>query len=82
MIDVIINSNDTCLAKYVDEPVVSLQYKTKVGIVCGNCNLSFSTRNYMIETNRYRYMANCPHCGKWNRMNLFAEGYRDIYERF
>jgi Zn ribbon nucleic-acid-binding protein len=29
-----------------------------------------------------RYIANCPHCGKWNKMNLFTEGYRDIYERF
>lgn len=82
MIDIIIHPNDTCLAKYVDGPIVSLKYKTYVGIVCGNCNLSFGTCNYMTETARHRYVANCPHCGKWNKMNLFTEDYRDIYQLF
>jgi hypothetical protein len=82
MIDIIIHPNDTCLARYVDEPIVSLRAKTKIGVVCGNCNLSFRTNRYMLETARYRYVANCPHCGKWNRMNLFGEDYRRIYERF
>lgn len=82
MIDILIHPNDICLAKYVDKPIVSSTTKTMIEIVCGNCYLSFSTNKYIIETSRHRYIANCPHCGKWNKMNLFTEGYRDIYELF
>lgn len=80
MIDIIIHPNDTCLAKYVEDPIVSSRYRTKIGVACGNCNLSYKTNRYMLHNKRY--IANCPHCGKWNKMNLFTEGYRDIYERF
>lgn len=82
MIDLIINPRDVCLAKYIDSPVVSLYPRTKIGLVCGNCNLSFNTKKYIINTNRYRYLANCPHCGKWNKINLFTKESRDIYEVF
>lgn len=82
MIDIIIHPSDTCLAKYVSEPIVSFYSKPKINVVCGNCNLSFSSKRYMMEMTRYRYVANCPHCGKWNKMNLFGEDYRDIYQLF
>ncbi len=82
MIEIFTHPSDTCLAKYVDASIVSLRPKTNIGVVCGNCNLSFTTNNYILETSKYRYLANCLHCGKWNKMNLFTEGYRDIYELF
>ncbi len=82
MTDILIYPNDVCLAKYINNPILSLETKMTVHAVCGNCYLSFSTDKYMLETRRHRYVANCPHCGKWNKMNLFTEGYRDIYELF
>jgi len=82
MINILIDPNNICLAKYVDVPIVSSTPRIKIGVVCGNCNLSFGTNNYMLENGRRRYIANCPHCGKWNKMNLFTEDYRDIYQLF
>jgi hypothetical protein len=75
MIKIIINSNDTCLAKHIDKPIVSLYPRTKINVVCGNCNLTFATSDYIPDKNRY--ISNCPHCGKWNRLNLYTMGVKE-----
>lgn len=64
-----------CLAKYVEDPVTSLKPKLNIGIVCGNCNLSFTTDKYceIKSSTKRRYVANCIHCGKWNRVYLRTE---------
>jgi RNase P subunit RPR2 len=79
MIKIIINSNDTCLAKYIDKPIVSLYPRTKINVVCGSCNLSYITNQYY--NNNYngkkRFVASCKHCGKWNRLNLYTMGVKE-----
>jgi hypothetical protein len=75
MIKLVISSDDTCLAKYIDKPIVSLYPRTKINVVCGSCNLTFATNNYIPDKNRY--ISNCPQCGKWNRLNLYTMGVKE-----
>lgn len=65
----LIQKEDVCMAKYTSSQVLS--YKNQ--IICGSCNLSFLTRDYIkyyIDKDRYRYISNCPHCGKWNKIKV------------
>jgi hypothetical protein len=75
MTKLIINSEDVCLAKYIDKPYISSWPLIQVEVTCGSCNLTFATNNYIPDKNRY--ISNCPHCGKWNRLNLYTMGVKE-----
>lgn len=67
MSSVLVSNNDICIARYEGMHVSS----SGNIVVCGNCNLSFNIKNYIkIYTSggNSRYISNCPHCGKWNKM--------------
>lgn len=75
MIELIIDKNDVCLARYVNELTTPINLKIKISMVCGNCNLSFTTDRYY-ECNskiKTRYITSCIHCGKWNKINLYTK---------
>jgi transcription elongation factor Elf1 len=67
----VIDKADICMAKYISSPVMRLDNQ----VVCGSCNLSFTGKHYIkcyINKDKYRYISNCPHCGKWNKIKVIT----------
>lgn len=67
---ILVEKSDVCMAKYTSFPICNSENQ----VVCGNCNLSFKARDYIrldIGKETRRYISNCPHCGKWNKMRIF-----------
>lgn len=65
----LIQKEDVCMAKYTSLP--NLSYNNH--IICGSCNLSFIGKNYIkyyTSKTKYRYISNCPQCGKWNKIKV------------
>lgn len=49
-------------------------FRMTLHIICGECQRSFSTREYTHITNMGNEIAGCcPHCGYWNRTGLVED---------
>ena len=49
---------------------MSLFGNPKLTIVCGDCYGQFKTKDYTLDKKNKEIVANCPHCGMWNRTGL------------
>lgn len=60
-------------AAYVSGWNMSIFGQPKMKILCGSCGHTFRTRDYYPFTREGRshgFVAKCPCCPKWNRLNL------------
>lgn len=62
MSEIYVSANDMCLGKKF------ALSNSEVGIICGNCNLTFKLNHLFKLVNDKRHITNCPHCGKWNKL--------------
>ena len=73
-LDFLIDSENTCWASYIEGWNFSIFGNPKLSIVCGNCHSLFKTRDYYptycIDSEVPIVMTPCPHCEKWNKMDI------------
>lgn len=68
-----LTADQLCRAASVEMWNMSLFGKPQATIICGNCTHRFKTRDYNPLNGGGDWLANCPHCNKWNRMNIRFE---------
>lgn len=69
-----IKSENLCFASSVSGYTFSIFGSPKLSIICGSCQYFFKTRDYIPffpkNSEESISIANCPNCGKWNKMNV------------
>lgn len=60
----------TCTALFVEGWSMSLFGRPKLSIQCGNCYVTWRTRDWIPVQNRKQSAAVCPTCAWWNVFDL------------
>ncbi len=69
MSTIIISQDQLVQAAHWEMWSICLWGNPKADVICGSCKRPFATRDYR-PFRKGGIVANCPHCGMWNRANI------------